>query len=204
MDACAVVTGKPVVVQSWSVQAILLTNKLPDSWLEDPAGARLRRLIVFWMKNRIKRRDTGLLKRMESHELGAVLRAAVLAYHRSPRDKDLVSNTRLPREVEDARNHLMRQSNPLIDYLMTPELVRLDEHRHDPTFQPQELVQTPLFEFRQQFIIFLRRFKKGARKDVEEEFPFAQMNLKIILGDDDREYLAGVEIVRDLREVQEF
>lgn len=201
--------GQPVVVQSWQVQAILLTNRLPASWLDDPAGARLRRFVVFPMPNQIKRRDPGLFARMMQFELGAVLRASVLAYLQAPRDKDLISSTRLPHVVQAGRNRLMRQSNPLIDYLMTAEFVRLDERRFllgrgggNDNIDNVDVMRTPLSEVRRQFKLFVRRYKRGARtgqgSEFDEDFPFSQLNLFVRHGDDGIEYLVGMEVAKDL------
>lgn len=116
--------GQPRDVENFPVQGLMATNELPKSYLNDPKGSVARRILVFPWPRVIHPRDPTLKGRIVREELPAVLRACAMAYHRLPKDVDIMSDYPLAPEMSAARARLQRASNSMVDFLLSEDYVQ--------------------------------------------------------------------------------
>ena len=119
--------GQPRDVENFNVQGLMATNELPKSYLNDPKGSVARRLLVFPWPRVISPRDPTMKTRILRDELPAVLRACAVAYHRLPKDVDIMSDYPLAPEMAAARARLQRASNAMVDFLLSDDYVTMGE-----------------------------------------------------------------------------
>ena len=122
--------GDPRHVEHIRTPGMLATNELPPAFRNDIRGSVHRRLLPFGYPKTISPRNPMLKEEILKHEIPGILRKSVLAYFDEtvhPHDRDIMTNYDMPLEIQNERNKLLRASSSLIDFLLSPDYVKVDE-----------------------------------------------------------------------------
>lgn len=180
----------PLYVQKLDTPGMLATNELPKSYRNDVRGSIFRRLCPFGYNVENLVRDPTLGERIVEMELAGILRKAAVSYMSNqvfPRDQDLMTSYAFPPEVQLERNKIERSSNSLLDFLMSPEVVRLEENE-----------STEVGVVVEAYGQFCRSHRQHKPCTWNEDFyarPFRIMGLVLQSDDNGDHYIRGVRVL---------
>ncbi len=169
--------GDPIELEQWTVQGLMATNELPPSF-KDRKGSLLRRILPFPYTKEIAVKDPNLYQIIMEKELPFLLRAMCVAYMEYfPKDVDIMSGYELPVEIQNEMAKMQRQHHPLVDFLLSEDLVvRGDD------------CSVPLQELRQDFMSFVKNIRNDSPPAWSEDLyegPFRLLHLRVAVQDGD-------------------